>query len=112
MLWPELLRTLGFGNFGTELGRDGSVTNTKHKTEYVSCCILTFTDGDHFEKWSSVLVRVILVHFRVKFYKTVGNTNVLSEVGNIDSMCGDALKLLFKYRGKVYLKASQGEIFI
>ena len=38
-LWPELLRTLGFGNFDTELRRDGSVTNTRHGTEYVSCCI-------------------------------------------------------------------------
>ena len=74
--------------------------------------IVKFSDGDQFEKWSSVLLKVILVHFRVKFYKTVGNTSVLSAVGSMDSMCGDALKLLFKYRGKVYLKASQGEIFL
>ncbi|KAK2558717.1 hypothetical protein P5673_018923 [Acropora cervicornis] len=46
---------------------------------------------------------------KVKFYKSVGNTSVLSAVGSMDSMCGDALKLLFKYRGKVYLKASQDD---
>lgn len=66
----------------------------------------------HFSHWPSVSLRVQFLAFRVKFHKTVGNTSVLSMVGNIDSMCGDTLKLLFKYRGKIYLKASQGETFI
>ena len=106
--WPQLLRTFGFGNFDTELGRNRSVINTRHGTEYVFYYILKFSDGDQFEKWSSVLLKVILVHFRVKFYKTVGNTNVLSAVGNIDSMCGDALKLLFQVPRKNILESITG----
>ena len=46
----------------------------------------------------------LLFIFRVYCYKAVGSTRVLSERGSCKDMCGDTLKLLFKYGGKVYLR--------
>ena len=61
---------------------------------------------DHFKNRDVLYSSFI---FRLTYYKTVGNTSVLGVAGSVDSMCGDTLKLLFKYRGKVYVKLSPGK---
>lgn len=51
----------------------------------------------------------VLFIFSVYYYKTVGSTRILGERGSCKDMCGDTLKLLFKYGGKVYLRVKQGK---
>lgn len=55
-----------------------------------------------------ILKRVHIV-FSLRFYKTAGNTRVLTMAGTGDTMCGDTMKLLFKFRAKAY--ARKGTIY-